>query len=114
LDADEYAAQQHVHRRVIFLDGDLVDRSDRATEAGVVEQAVEASEVVLRPLDTRANIVLAGDVRALVYDGVAELARQGFAEWILDVSDDHARAFGGEKADRALADAASAAGDDSD
>ena len=116
LHAEEDAAQQHGERVVPVLDARLCDRPEHAADAGVVEHAVQASEVRERRVEHRLHLGLVGDVGPDEADPVAVAGVGGGRERALgvrfvDVRDHHLRAFAQEAQRRFGADAVGAAGD---
>ena len=62
LRAEEHRPQQNRHRELVLLERYLVDRTHRANDARVVEDAVEPAVTVDHVVHQRGHVRLAGDV----------------------------------------------------
>ena len=112
--AERDGSQQQVHRAVPRLARHVLDRVGAAAGAGIVEQDVEAAELVLRRLHRRLDVVFLRDVAVVKLHLAVEAAFQLAALVVLDVGGEDACAFGDEQLDRAAPDAGTGAGDDGD
>jgi hypothetical protein len=93
--------------RAVLADGLFADG-----DAGAVDQALQAAEVLQRRLDRGLGVVLAGDVALDEARLLAELRGQGLALGLADVGDDGVAARGDDHFDGGGAEAGAAAGDD--
>ena len=109
-DAEQHTAQQQVHGVAIVLRRHAVGVAPRWA-AGIVEQAVEATERLSGPLDGRLDLGFLSDVTSHETGGRAQ--RLDHRRALLDVApgDHHLAALGHEQGHRGLANAAGAAGD---
>jgi hypothetical protein len=114
LQPEEDALQQDVHREVVVGDGGGLDRAERATEAGVVEEHVEATEAVGRLGHHGGDVLLLGDIGPQERGGRAEVGRQCLTLGLIEIGDQHLGALVDEATNGAGADAARASRDRGD
>ncbi len=114
LDPQEHALQQDVHGEVVVGDGGRLDRAERAAEAGVVEQHVDAAEAIRRLGHHGGDVLLLGDIRPQEGGGRAQLGRQRVALGLIEIGDQHLGALLDEATNGAGADAARATRDRGD
>ena len=119
LEAQEHAADQDREGVVPVVDAEVLERADRATDAGVVEDAVDPAELRRRESDHGLHVGLLGDVGHDEADALA-MARLGgtlerlLARRVVHVGDHHARALVEEAERGRPSHATGAAGDDGD
>src|SRR5690242_2861628 len=65
LDPEEHAAQQHRLTAIPVLDGNLLERSDRAADTSVVPHDIEASKFLDRARNERLDFAFRGDISLL-------------------------------------------------
>ena len=96
LDAEKYRAQQNREAAVRVFRAGLFERTDRATEAGVVVDDVEVSEFLDRAIDRALDIFLTRDVGELENCVAAVLfafAYRALATFTIQIGDDDSGAF---------------------
>jgi hypothetical protein len=84
-------SQQHRHRAIPKLHGDLVKRADRVTDPGVVVNEVKLTEFLDGALDCALSLGLAryvGFVEKGAAAGFPAFACGGFAPFLVEVGDD--------------------------
>src|SRR5579885_450423 len=99
LHPEEHPAQQDGLRAIPIFDRGVLDTSERAAQAGVVESDVEAAELPDRPLDHRLDRGFGSYVGLLKHGAAAvflALAHRGGAAFFVEVGDHDRRAFARE------------------
>ena len=117
LDAEEHAAHEDGERAVPVVDADLGERTERAADAGVVEQHVEAAEASRRRRSISASTSASSATsvrRNRSRSGSPTSSTSALAVLGVEVADDDLGALGEEAQHRRPADAAGPSGDDGD
>jgi hypothetical protein len=114
LHAEHHATHQRRHRGIEARNLEAFDAAGLRRTAGIVEQAIDAAELLDRLIDQRSHLLLERDI-GLAEDAVgAELPGQRLALRRAASGDDDAGAFGHENLRGAEPDAACRAGDNRD
>ena len=111
LHAEENASDQDVESQVELVRRNILDRTERAAEARIVEDAVEPPPASDGRIDRRLHLVFLAHLAVDEGRGGAKLASQGLSPLALHVGDDDARALLHEETNRRLANSTGAAGD---
>ena len=94
------AAQKHGLGAVPIVSLDVFKRADRADEAGVVEEDVEAAKFVTRALHKACNVIFGRDIGSLKYTVPARFAGKNrcfFAAFDIQVGGDDFCTFASEE-----------------
>src|SRR5208282_241554 len=117
LDPQEDGTQQHGEAFVPVFDADLLQRSDRAADAGVVVDDIEAAEFLDRARNQCFDFGFARDI-GFLKDGAASalfaIAHRAFSPLDIEVGDYDCRALSGKAHRGAATDAAGSARYDRD
>ena len=119
LDAEEHTLGEHIEGVVPVFDGRFRQRTDGATDTGVVEDDVHATERFARTTDHRFDVGFPGDIGAdephrIRIPGTRRFGHRVFTRGRVEVGDHHLRPFGEKAQHRRAAHAARAARDHGD